>query len=103
MYIEIPNGFHKFYGKDEVLKLSVPIYGTKQAALCFYKTLVKKVTERKYERSKADPCLYFSWKDGRLSMMISWVDNLILLGTPNDVDKMKVRLTFLEKKMALLR
>ena len=25
MYIEIPDGFERFYGKDEVLKLNVPI------------------------------------------------------------------------------
>ena len=89
MYIEIPDGFEKFYRKDEVLKLNVPIYGTKQAASCFYKTLVGKVQERKYKWLKADPCLYFCWRSGQLSFMISWVDDLILLGTPNNIEKMK--------------
>ena len=50
--------------------MNVPIYGTKQAALCFYKRLVKKVKDRAYERSKDDPYLYFSWNKGRLVAML---------------------------------
>ena len=92
MYIKIPDGFERFYGKDEVLKLHVPIYGTKQAASCFYMTMVEEIKGRKYERSKADPCLYFCRRDGQLSLMISWVDDFMLLGTPNDVEKMKADL-----------
>jgi hypothetical protein len=41
----------KYYGsrKDVVLSMKVPIYGTKQAAECFYKELVKKSKEKGYE------------------------------------------------------
>ena len=39
----------------------------------------------KYEKSKADPCLYFKWKSGRLSLWLSWVDDLINLGSKEDV------------------
>ena len=92
MYIEIPDGFEKFYRKNEVRKLNVPIYGTKQAASCFYKTLVDKVQEHKYERLKAHPCLYFCWRSGQLSLMILWVDDLILFGIPNNIKKMKSNL-----------
>ena len=61
IYIEVPDGMEEFYGskKDVALHLNAPIYGTKQAAFCFYTTLVDKVKDSKYERSKADPCLYF--------------------------------------------
>ena len=72
MYIEVPDGMKEFYGKreDVVLLLNAPIYGTKQAAFCFYKTLVEKIKDSKYERSKADPCLYYRWKNGRLALMV---------------------------------
>ena len=61
MYIDVPDGLEKFYGsqKDVVMCLNVPIYGTKQAASCFYKQLVKRMADCGYKRSKADPCLYF--------------------------------------------
>ena len=71
LYIKVPDGFKKYYGEDEVLRMNVPIYGTKQAAHCFYKALVEKVEDRKYSRSKADPCLYCIWKNGRLAVMLS--------------------------------
>ena len=66
IYIEVPDGMEEFYGskEDVALLLNAPIYGTKQAAFCFYKTLVGKVKDSKYERSKADPCLYYRWKNG---------------------------------------
>ncbi len=61
MYIEVPDGMEQFYGKreDVKLQLNAPIYGRKQAAFCFYKTLVDNVKDSKYKRSKADPCLYY--------------------------------------------
>jgi hypothetical protein len=39
MYMEVPDGMEQYYGsrKDVVLRMLVPIYGTKQAAECFYK------------------------------------------------------------------
>ena len=63
--IYVPDRMERFYGsrKDVVLQLNVPIYGTKQAASCFYKQLVKRTADCGYKRSKADPCLYFVWKN----------------------------------------
>jgi len=59
MHVKVPDGFGQFYDeKNEVLKMNVPIYETKQAPHCFYKALVSKVKDRKYEVSNADPCLY---------------------------------------------
>ena len=65
MYINVPDGMERFYGsrKDVVLRLNVPIYGTKQAASCLYKQLVKQTADCGYKQSKADPCLYFAWKN----------------------------------------
>ena len=89
LYIEVPAGFHEYYDDDVVLRLNVPIYGTKQAAACFYQLLVKKLKSRSYERSKADPCFYFIITDGRLSLMLSWVDDILIMGTPGDVQQIK--------------
>ena len=51
MYIDVPDGMEMFYGsqKDVVLRLNVLIYGTKQAASCFYKQLVKQTADRGYK------------------------------------------------------
>ena len=91
IHIDVPDGMDKFYGsrEDVVLLLNVPIYGTKQAAHCFYQTLVKKVKDRSYNRSKADPCLYYIWRNGRLAVMLSWVDDILALGHPEDVKQIE--------------
>ena len=65
MYIVVPDGTEQYYGnwKDLVLLLNIPIYVTKQAASCFYKTLVKRTKNQGYKQSKVEPCLYFIWKE----------------------------------------
>ena len=90
IYIEVPQGFEEYYNDDDVLKLNVPLYGMKQAASCFYKKLVKAVKKRNYERSKADPCLYFTWKDGRRVVMLIWIDDNLIVENPCDVAQVKV-------------
>ena len=93
MYSEVPDGMEPFYGSraDVVLLMLVPIYGTKQAANCFYETFVRKavVESKKYQRSKADPCLYYTWHNGRLAVFASWIDDLIIMGHPDDVAQIK--------------
>ena len=57
VYIEIPEGWDKFYGEDEVLLLCKTLYGTLQAAMAFWKKLNKAMRLIGQQRSKADPCL----------------------------------------------
>ena len=45
--------------------------------------------EGNWKRSKADPCLYYLWMNGRLAVMLSWVDNILALGHPEDVKQIK--------------
>ena len=84
----------KFYGSQEdvVLLMNVPMYGTKQAAHCFYQALVKKVKDRNCSRSKADPCLYFIWRNGRFAVLLSWMDDILALGHPEDVKQIEADL-----------
>ena len=78
----MPDGFEKWYLKDIVLRMNVPMYGTKQAAYCFFKTFAKQVKNKKYQQSKADPCLYYVWIGTELVVMVAWVDDVMILGTP---------------------
>jgi hypothetical protein len=91
IYTEVPDGMEEFYCSraDTVLLLNVPIYGTKQAANCFYDTLVKKLKEACNKRSSADPCLFFFWLNGRLVLFVSWVDDFLVMGHPEDVQKVE--------------
>jgi hypothetical protein len=84
--MKIPQGFEKFYPSDILLKLKKTIYGLKQSAYTFWVKLVRVLRQMGLKRSKADPCLYFRWGGGgTLNIWISWVDDLLSVGTKNDV------------------
>ena len=54
--------------------------------------LVSKVKDRKHEILKADPCLFFCWKDGRLVVMVSWVDGIMTRREPVNVKPLRLDL-----------
>jgi hypothetical protein len=78
VYMEVPQGFEKFYPNNCVLLLKKTLYGTKQAAKAFWLKLLEALRGMKYERSKADPCLYFWNAEHGLVIWLSWVDDCLL-------------------------
>ena len=68
------------------------IYGLKQAAKQYWKEILKCFGSMDYNRSKADPCLYFKWMSTGLILWMSWVDDLHVTGEPNTVKKEKQEL-----------
>ena len=79
--MEVPEGMKKWYPKDYVILLLKTIYGLKQVAYAFWVKLVKAFRKMKFKRSKADPCLYYTWdKDHGLIIIISWIDDIYIAG-----------------------
>jgi hypothetical protein len=89
LYIEVPDGFHEWYEGDVVLRMNVPLYGTKQAAYCFFKTFASRIKNLTYKQSKADPCLYFAWIGGEMVVFVAWVDDVMVLGPPSLVEQVQ--------------
>ena len=56
----------------------------KQVAMVFYRKLLAATSNIGLKRSSADPCLYFKWAEGQLIIMISWIDDNMILG-PSDL------------------
>ena len=71
LYMEEPDRFEGHYSGDMVLHMNVPIYGTKQAPHCFFKTFKKHVRNMTYKHSQADPCFYFTWSDKVLVILVA--------------------------------
>lgn len=92
IYVEIPEGFEEWYDDDEVLRMNVPIYGTKQASQCFYRAFVEAMKKLGYKRSKADPCMFYEWINGRLVLFMCWIDDIIIFGTPKDVQEVESKI-----------
>ena len=87
MYMHVPEGFEEFYGNDELLKLLRAIYGMKQAAMAFWKELLKCMRDMLYKRSGADPCLYFKWTVAGLVVWLSSIDDCMCWGPPKEVPR----------------
>jgi hypothetical protein len=83
--MEVPEGFRRYYPVGWVLLLLKTIYGLKQAAVAFWKQLIKAFASMEFIRSKADPCLYFTWNSNGLIAWISWVDNCLVVGKKEGV------------------
>ena len=62
-----------------ILRLLKTIYGLKQAAMAFWRMLLRCMQDMGMQRSTADPCLYYDRTDLGLVIILSWIyDNLIV-------------------------
>ncbi len=85
-------GFEGFYPSNTVLLLKKTLYGLKQAATAFYRKLFAAMQNIGLKRSMADPCLYNKWEIERLVIMISWIDDNMILGPEDLVMQVKADL-----------
>jgi hypothetical protein len=90
IYTEVPIGFERFVDPAlYVLLLLKTVYGLKQAAIMFWKELLKGMRYMGYTRSDSDPCLYYKWTTVGLIIWLSWVDDCLCLGDEQQVQKSK--------------
>ena len=87
--MSVPKEFEKYYPKDVVLLLLRTLYGLKQAAMAFWRELLKAMYSMGMQRSNADPCLYFSWTEDGLVIWVSWIDDCLVVGSDKAVAKAK--------------
>jgi len=92
VYMEVPQGFEKFYPGNVVLLLLKTIYGLKQAAYAFWQKLCGAFWNMSLQRSKADPCLHFKWTALGLLIWLMWVDDCLIIGNKADVLKSKAEM-----------
>jgi hypothetical protein len=59
IYMEVPEVFERFYPNNVLLLLLKTIHGLRQAARAFWRELRSALSDMKYEKSMAEPCLYF--------------------------------------------
>jgi hypothetical protein len=81
-------GFEEFYDDYTVL-LKKCLYGLKQAAMVFFRKLLAAASKIGLKRSSADPCLYYKWVEKRLVIMISWIDDNMIVCPSDLVLKLK--------------
>eukprot|EP00957_Ditylum_brightwellii_P076377 5805022-Ditylum_brightwellii.AAC.1 len=91
--MEVPQGFEAYYPPHVLLLLLRIIYGLKQAAIQFWRELLNAMKHMKFQRNKADPCLYYKWVGSFLILWVSWVDDCLVAGLPKLVKNAKTEMT----------
>ena len=95
IYMSRPRGFEQWYPPDIALLLLKTIYGTKQAAMAFWREMNRAMKDMDFARSTVDPCVFYQWTGAGLCVWLLWVDDCLCLGPEDAVkiatDAMKAR------------
>lgn len=111
IYIEWPDGVreHNYENEEDIgkycIQLKKAMYGTVQAALQWFKKLVKSLKIVGLEQSKVDPCIFYVKKEGTLILLIgTHVDDCAVAGKPEDVEffKSEIKKHFTIKELGIL-
>ena len=84
VYVEQPPGFKVPGSEGMVYRLRKALYGLKQAPRAWNKKIDSFFYSKGFRRSHADPNLYIYRKDGMVTLVILYVDDLVLTGSNAD-------------------
>ena len=89
-YIENPEGYDEVINKDldkeNCLILPKAIYGLVQAARQFWKKVVDKMQEVGFQLSEADPCMLYREDERGISIIIIYIDDMLIIGKDEAID-----------------
>eukprot|EP00253_Pinus_taeda_P036251 PITA_36251 len=104
VYIEQPEGFETFDHESHVCQLKRALYGLKQAPRAWYTWIDSYFTRLSFTKSEADANLYHIIVDGKLLIIVLYVDDLILTGDDQLIKSFKADLAreFEMKDMGLM-
>ena len=80
VYIEKPKGFEIFSGESHVCRLKRALYGLKQAPRAWYSQIDSYFTGLGFTKSEADANLHQIVVEGKILIIVIYVDDLILTG-----------------------
>jgi len=78
VYIEQPKGFETFNRESHVCRFKQALYGLKQAPRAWYTRIDSYFTRLGFTKSEADANIYHIVVEGKLLIIVLYVDDLIL-------------------------
>lgn len=84
IYMQQPQGFEVPGKESMVCRLRRSLYGLKQAPRAWYEEIDSHLTSTGWTRSLADPNLYFCHKNGHISIIMLYVDDLLITGSDSN-------------------
>ena len=79
IYMKQPEGFEAPGKEHQVCHLQKSLYGLKQSPRCWYEQFSTQLDSTGLKHSRADPCVFYKWENGNLTVISIYVDDLILL------------------------
>ena len=89
IYVELPKGFEGKNG-NYVWKLKKSLYGLKQSGWTWNKIFHTYLTTENFGQSPVDPCMYIQNVHNQISIILLWVDN-ILIASKTEVHLMQIK------------
>eukprot|EP00253_Pinus_taeda_P029599 PITA_29599 len=83
VYIEQPLGYEKKGQEHKVCKLKKALYGLKQVPRAWYSRIDFYLLENEFDKCEGEPTIYIKEKDGKLLIVVLYVDDVIFTGNDN--------------------
>uniref|UniRef100_A0A803R1P3 Reverse transcriptase Ty1/copia-type domain-containing protein n=1 Tax=Cannabis sativa TaxID=3483 RepID=A0A803R1P3_CANSA len=99
VYMYQPQGFVDPQFPNHVCKLNKAIYGLKQAPRAWFDKLKQSLQQWGFSNSKADSSLFFSNTNGKLLLILVYVDDILITG--HDQHQVQHVISTLQSKFAL--
>ena len=90
VYIEQPEGFKIFSSESHVCRLKRVLYGLKQAPHAWYTQINNYFTGLGFTKSEADANLYHIVVEGKILIIVLYVDDLTLTGDEKLIHSRKI-------------
>jgi transposase InsO family protein len=93
VYMEIPAGFSGAGDPTKVCKINRALYGLRQSPKAWYKHIDTWLTSQGLSRSNFDPNLYFADDHGKLTIVLLYVDDMLITGdNENEIRRIQTQL-----------
>ena len=106
VYMELPPGFENRNMEGQVCKLRKSLYGLKQAPRAWFDKFTKALRQQEYVQAHSDHTLFFRHRNGKITILIVYVDDIILTGDDSEeIERLKrnLALEFEMKDLGKLR
>eukprot|EP00253_Pinus_taeda_P005600 PITA_05600 len=80
VYIEKPLGYEKKGQEHKVCRLKKALYGLKHAPRVWYSRIDSYLLENRFEKCEGEPTLYIKENDGKILIVVLYVDDVIFTG-----------------------
>jgi hypothetical protein len=94
IYMDIPPGYECSGSKDVVCKLDKSLYGLKQSPRVWFGRFCKAMKAYGYIQSDSDHTLFFKRNCGKITILIIYVDDMIITGDDQEgIEQLEKRLS----------